>query len=200
MRKTPLFVTAFLFVFGSGGAASAQPKTVHIVDFGHSGSGCPGGSVDASITNDGEQLYVGFDSFIAQTVPGGPTLDRKNCQLRVTLEFDPAWSFSIVSVDYRGFAGLQAGVLGEQQSSYFFAGEAPMGDAFAKTRLMGPWFKDYSRRDDVGLLVFSPCGPAQHDLVINAQVRVLGKEGLMTVDSITNKVQHTYNLKWKPCF
>jgi hypothetical protein len=199
MKKTPMFVAACLVVLGSAGAANAQPKTVHIVDFGHSGSGCPAGSVDASITNDGEQLFVGFDSFVAQTVPGGPTLDRKNCQLRVKFQFDPAWSFSIVSVDYRGFAGLLKGVLGEQQSTYFFAGQPPMGDAFAKTRLIGPFYQDYARRDDVGLLVFSPCGPTEHDLVINAQVRVLGKEGLMTVDSITNKVQHTYNLKWKPC-
>jgi hypothetical protein len=199
MKKTRTIVVTFLFVLGFAGTASAQPSSVRIVDFGHSGSGCPGGTVDASIINNGQQLFVGFDQFIAQTVPGGPTLDRKNCQLRITMQFDAAWSFSLVSVDYRGFAGLQSGVLGEQQSTYFFAGESPMGDAFARTRLSGPFFGDYARSDNVGLLVFSPCGPSEHDLVINAQVRVLGKEGLMTVDSITNQVQHIYNLRWKPC-
>jgi hypothetical protein len=199
MKRTSFIVAGILFALGMGGTASALPSSVRIVELGHSGTGCPLGTVDASVINAGSQLFVGFDEFIAQTEPGGPSFARKNCQLRVLLEFDPAWSVSLVSADYRGFAALEAGVRGEQKSTYFFQGTPPPGDSFATTVLSGPFFENYARRDDLALLVFSKCGPSRHNLIINSEVRVLGREGLMTVDSVSQQVEHVYELSWRRC-
>lgn len=197
MKKTTMtFLAAPLLLLGAREAA-AQPESARIVDFGHSGTGCPAGTVDASISSDGQRIFVGFDQYVARTDES--PIDRKNCQLRITMQFDPAWSFSIASVDYRGFAGLPAGALGENVSTYFFAGEPPQGDARARTQLRGPFFENYNRTDNVGLLVFSPCGPAEHDLVINNEVRVLGRNAVMTVDSITGQLQVVYSLRWRRC-
>jgi len=201
-NKTPCIVSIFLFVLGMVGTASAQsdrPGSVRIVDFGTSGAGCPDGSVDASIIHDGQQLFVGFDKLAVQTVPGGPPVGQKKCHLRVKMEFDPAWSLSLGSVDYRGAAILTAGVKGVQRSSYFFGGMLPRDDAFATTELTGPFDGNYSRRDDMALLLFSHCGPGTHNLMIHAEIRVSGGEGLMTVDSTTQQTQHVYDLRWKRC-
>ncbi|MFS8064968.1 MAG: DUF4360 domain-containing protein [Byssovorax sp.] len=197
MNRAAIAIMATSFLFLGARTAMAQPNTARIVGFGHSGTGCPAGTVDASISEDAQRIFVGFDQYVAESKLSG--LDRKNCQLRVTMQFDPAWSFSIASVDYRGFAGLPAGTRGENVSTYFFAGERPMGDARAKTSLVGPFFENYARRDNVGLMVFSPCGPAEHDLVINNEVRVMGRDAIMTVDSITGQLEVVYNLLWKKC-
>jgi hypothetical protein len=202
MHKTPCIVSTFLFVLGMVGTANAQPDrpaSVRIVDFGSSGPGCPDGSVDASIIHDGQQLFLGFDKLAVQTVPGGPPVAQKNCHLRVKMEFDPAWSLSLASVDYRGAAILTDGVTGVQRSSYFFGGMPPRDDAFATTELAGPFNDDYSRHDDMALLLFSHCGPKTHTLMIHATLRVSGGEGLMTVDSTTQQIQHVYDLHWKRC-
>jgi hypothetical protein len=198
--KKSLFtaIGAMLGIMGFASAAAALP-TARIIDFGYSGTGCPAGTVDVSITPEGDRVFAGFDAYIAETGSAGTRIARTNCQLRVGIKFDPGWSFSVATVDYRGFAGLPQGSYGENVSAYFFAGQPPMGDARAITRLTGPFFDNYDRRDEVGLLVWSPCGSAQHDLVINNEVRVIGRDTLMTVDSITTQVQMVFGLSWKKC-
>lgn len=199
MKKLPFTVMgAMMGVMGFASVAVAEPAA-KIIDFGYSGTGCPAGTVDVSITPEGDRVFAGFDAYVAQTADTGTRIARTNCQLRIGIQFDPAWSFSVATVDYRGFAGLPQGAYGENVSAYFFAGQPPMGDARAITRLTGPFFDNYDRRDEVGLLVWSPCGPAQQDLVINNEVRVIGRNTLMTVDSITTKVQMVFGLNWKKC-
>ncbi len=191
-------IGALLGIAGLSNTAAALPAA-RIVDLGYSGTGCPAGSVDVSISAAGDRVFAGFDAYVAETGATGTRIARSNCQLRVSIQFDPAWSFSVATVDYRGFAGLPSGAYGENVSSYFFAGQSPMGDARAYTRILGPFFDNYDRRDEVGLLVWSPCGPAEHDLVINNEVRILGREAIMTVDSITTKVQMIFGLNWRQC-
>lgn len=198
MKK--IFLSALAFGLASVGAlkaASAEPLDVKIEQFTYAGSGCPGGSVGASISDDRDSLIVLFDSFIAKVPPG--SFDRKNCQLAVKLRFDPAWSFTIFRVDYRGFAALKAGAFGQEKSTYFFQGVPPAGDASAQTTLYGPFLGDYARSDNLGLLLWSPCGGTSQTLVINSQVRVQGTEAQMTVDSIAGKVVHVYDFRWRKC-
>lgn len=183
---------------GIVGAAAAQPTEVRVQGVSHSGTGCPAGTVDTVVSAGSDSVILGFDAFVAQTVPP-VTLARKNCQIVIDLRFDPKWSFTIFRVDYRGFAGLEAGVFGQQRSTYFFQGVRPSGDAVATTSIRGRFFDNFSRSDDVGLLVWSPCEESTHPLVINTEVRVQGNQGLMTVDSVTGKVVQVYDLKWRKC-
>jgi hypothetical protein len=179
------------------GAASEAlvdvPSEVTIQSASYSGSGCPADSVHLKISTDEQLLYVDFDQLVAQTGPG-QSIDRKNCELRFTLHVPPGWTVALSRVAYRGHAGLQAGVVGEQKSSYFFAGKPIHTDAAAMTRLVGPYFDDYARSDGSGVLDYSPCGAVDPMLVINAQVRVQGIEGQMTLDSIIG-----YHFAWKKC-
>src|SRR5262249_16429967 len=147
---------------------------------------CPAGSVGASISDDRDSLIVLFDSFIAQTPPS--MVDRKNCQLAIKLKFDPSWSFTLFRMDYRGFAALKAGSFAQQKSIYFFQGLPPAGDAFAQTTINGPFFGDYARSDNMGLMLWSPCGGASQTLVLNSQIRVQGPDAQMTIDSVSGKV------------
>jgi hypothetical protein len=189
---------AFSVSLGIVEAASAQPSDVQVYNVSHSGTGCPIGTVDTVISPSRDAVSLGFDAFVAQTAPP-VALARKNCRIVVDLRFDPAWSFTVFRVDYRGFAGLEAGVLGQQRSSYSFLGQPPAGDAFATTSIFGRFFDNYSRSDNVGLLVWSPCNGNNYPLVINTEVRVQGSQGLMTVDSVTGKVIQTYDLRWRKC-
>ena len=65
-----------------------------------------------------------FDSYVASMGTGvAITENRKNCQLNLNLQYPPGFQFSIFSADYRGFAELDAGVNGTQQSTYYFSGQ-----------------------------------------------------------------------------
>lgn len=178
--------------------ASAQPSDVKIQNFTHAGTGCPANSVATVVTQRKDAILIAFDKFIAQTVPPS-NIARANCNLTIDLVFDPAWSVTVFQVDYRGFAGLEDGVIGEQKSSYYFLGQPIRPEASAKTSLKGPIFDNYARSDDVGLFVWSECGGSEHVLNINAEVRVSGKQGLMTLDTVTGKVVQVYDLRWKKC-
>jgi len=190
-------LTVALVSTGALTTASAEPQDVKIVDFTYAGTGCPAGSVGASISDDRDSLIVLFDSFVAKIPPG--SFDRKNCQLAIKLRFDPSWSFTLVRVDYRGFAALKPGSWGQEKSTYFFQGVPPAGDASAQTTIYGPYIGDYARSDNLGLHLWSPCTGTSKTLVINSQVRVQGTEAQMTVDSITGKVVHVYSLDWRRC-
>lgn len=65
-----------------------------------------------------------FDQYVASMGTGVPiTENRKNCQLNINLQYPGGFQYSIFSADYRGFAELDAGVNGTQQSTYYFSGQ-----------------------------------------------------------------------------
>ncbi|MFT3767858.1 MAG: DUF4360 domain-containing protein [Minicystis sp.] len=200
--KKMVFSASFaaLALVGVQQSARAEvPPVVTISGAGYAGSGCPVGSADIAISTDGQILYAAFDRYVAKTIPGGSSIARLNCQLRVGLHFSPGWSVAISSVDYRGFAGLKPGVIGEQKTTYFFAGGPIWGDTSMTTRIPGPFFNNYARSDSIGVIRYSPCGARDPMLIINTEVRVNGVEGEMTLDSIIKKVQHAYHLTWMKC-
>ncbi|MFT3767857.1 MAG: DUF4360 domain-containing protein [Minicystis sp.] len=182
-----------------GEAGGAAPPAVTIVDVAYEGAGCPAGSADVALSTDKQLLYLGFDQYSVKTVPGGASVARRDCQIRVRMHFEPVWSFAISTVDYRGFAGLGPGVVGEQVSSYSFAGQPPTPDTKMRTTIVGPFFDNYARRDNVRKLAHSPCGSPDPVLVIDTAVSVNGVDGEVTVDSLVKKVKHAYHLAWRKC-
>jgi hypothetical protein len=188
---------ALLVSFGAERKALAQPADVSIVDFTYAGTGCTAGDVNLSLSDGMDAVFVQFDSLVARTPPG--SLDRKNCQIAIKLRFDPEWSFSIPQVTYKGYADIKTGTFGQQKTTYFFQGVPPAGDVSAQTTLHGPFIGDYARSDHLGLALWSPCGGSSQTLVINAQVRVQGPDGQMTVDSIFRKTSQEYGLLWRKC-
>jgi hypothetical protein len=189
----------------SAALANDPPPFVTIRSLSWAGSGCPAGTVAGNLAPDLQAFTLLFDSYVAEIGPDLPlSLARRNCQILVDLQFPQGWSYSVFSVDYRGFANLEPRVSGIQQSNYYFQGE--FLTSRLQTTLNGPRASDYQIRDLLPLnaLVWSPCG-AQRALNINSSVRVINNSGnpdargAMTTDSIDGKVTHIYGLQWRRC-
>lgn len=193
----PMMVAAF------AATAHADPAYVRIRGLSWAGSGCPAGSVASNVSADLKAFTLLFDNYVAQVGPGIPLGEsRKNCQIAVDLDFPAGWSYTVMTVDYRGYGSLESGVRGEEASAYYFQGSSATGRL--TTALIGPTARDYQIRDTLGIsaFVWSPCG-LQRALNINSQVRLTSSNpsarGLMTVDSIDGQLVHTYGIVWRRC-
>lgn len=100
------------------------PPWVTIRSVSWAGSGCPAGTVADNLSPDFTAFTLLFDSYVAELGPGLPlSLSRRNCQILIDLNFPQGWSYSVFDVDYRGFANVESGVSGVQQSVFYFQGE-----------------------------------------------------------------------------
>jgi len=206
MKKSLFGAVALLGMISTNLLAQVgpNPREVTIRNITHGGSGCPSGTVSSSVSDDAKAFTLFFDNFVASGGRGTTSADSyKVCNLSIDLRFPQGWSYSIVGVDYRGFAQLDAGVTGQQRSEYWIQGAGtrriPM-----RSDIFGPYANDYLYQDRLGVtaVVWSPCG-ATRALNVKASVAVVGannsRSGLMTVDSIDGEVKHIYGIQWRRC-
>jgi hypothetical protein len=185
-------------------ANADSPPYVRVRAIAFAGSGCPAGTVAQNISPDRQAFTLLFDSYVAQIGPGVPFIERrKNCQLNVDLDFPNGWSYSLITLDYRGYVALEARVKGLQQSRYYFQGSA--STATLRTPMVGPRDGNYQIRDTLALsaLVWSPCG-ATRSLNINSELRLdnssnTSGQGLLTNDSIDGQLRLIYGFRWVRC-
>jgi hypothetical protein len=193
-----------LFAATAAFADSPDPSEVHVTGISYAGSGCPAGSVADILSDDAQQFTLLFDSFVASAGPDiNITDNRKNCQLNIGLHVPQGWSYTVATIDFRGYAQLDRRVEGTQKAVYYFGGSTRQ--ATAQSTFRGPMDEDYVIRDTLGLeaVVWSPCG-VERNLNINTQVRVNNSRdrnasGLLTVDSIDGSVEQIYHLSWRRC-
>jgi hypothetical protein len=168
----------------------------------YGGSGCPQNSVAATLSQDLTTFTMIFDKFIAETGPGmTSTSARRNCQITVDLRYPEGWSYSIVSVDYRGYVSIPAGLTATQSATYYFSGNKEQSKS--STKFVGPFDGDYLNSDTIATsaVVWSKCGSVIPGN-INAAVSISGDKkipGLITVDSVDGKVEQIYAIQWKKC-
>jgi hypothetical protein len=152
-----------MFVFLSAQASLANdgfpdPGTVTINSFSSNGSGCPLGTVAANISPDNRALTLLFDSYILDTSETEAMIVQKNCVINMSLKAPPGWRYALFSIDYRGFADLEAGVLATQETEYAFgiSGQKRIGTMEIK----GPASVDYFERSTglISELAWSDCG------------------------------------------
>jgi hypothetical protein len=198
-----------------GGTASAhtladdfddqKPKDgVMITGVTYGGTGCKDATVAASLSADYEALTLMFDEYVAEI---GKDTDqskkRRFCQILVDLDFPAGFSFSLVSLDYSGYASLDWGVRAEQKSTYYFQGFAKDERYSFKTRLLGEIDTDYDRHDELEMLAWSPCDKRRGlNIVTTLQLdnrRNKDGEGHITLDSIEGVVKEKYGLRWRKC-
>jgi hypothetical protein len=184
-------------------SAAETPAYVRIRALSFAGSGCPAGTVAQNIAPDLKAFTLRFDSYIAQVGPGVPFSEkRKNCQVNLDLEYPQSWTYTVLSLEFRGNVQLQAGVTGLSQSVYYF-GTSNVGQL--RNPMKGPIADDYVRTDtvDVSQAPWSPCG-AQRALNINTEIRVENTQnptgfGQLSTDSIDGLLKLTYGMRWKRC-
>jgi len=198
--KTLIAAAAVALFSGFAGASQAQ-ESITLGEPGYGGTGCPGGSVSATLSPDATSLSLLFDSY--QVEAGGETgkkFDRKSCNIAIPVHVPQGISISVLAIDYRGYNQFEAGADSTFNVEYFFAGLR--GPTFTKT-FKGPQSDDYLIHNELKAqtIVWSKCG-ADVNLRTNSSIRVNtknNKQALATVDSEDVSAAIIYQLQWKKC-
>jgi hypothetical protein len=184
MKLVPAFFAAASLMTAAISPASAQSVQIQGASYG--GSGCPNGSASVSVSPDGQELTVLFDSF-------NVTNSRKSCNLSIPIRVPQGFQISLYDADYRGYVApnTQANLRAE----YFFAGSR--GPVFERT-FNGE--TNYNVRDSLGTVanVWSRCGDSLN-MRVNAALAARGS-GQATVDSFD--LAHrglVYHIKYRSC-
>lgn len=195
-------LTAFAALALTAGLASAaHAEDITLGEPGYGGTGCPGGSVSATLSPDATSLSLLFDGYIVEA--GGDTgkkFDRKSCNIAIPVHVPQGISVSIISIDYRGYNNFSAGADSQFNVEYFFAGAR--GPTFTK-KFKGPLDADYLIQNQLTAqtMVWSKCG-ADVNLRTNSSIRVNTKnnqQAMATVDSQDVSAAIVYQLQWKKC-
>ncbi len=173
---------------------------------GTGGTGCPQGSVSATLSPDQKTLSLIFDQYVVEA--GGDTgrrIDRKNCQIALPIHIPQGLSFSIVQMDYRGFNALPSGASSQFNVEYYlaFPGAPASGPKYSR-RFTGPLDQDYLITNTLGVsaIVWSPCGTdlnlrTSTSMMVTTNSRM--EQAMSTVDSIDAKGFIQYQLQWRRC-
>lgn len=176
------------------------PPSVRIRSISGAGTGCPAGSAFGFMGSNAQQLRLSFAPYGARIGPGLPlSLGRRNCQILIDMEFPEGWSFSVASADDHGFARLESGVSGIQQTDYYFQGDFNTGRL--ETTLNGPRAGNYQTHQSLSpdALVWSPCD-AQRPLIIDSQIFVVNHSGPSNaLGMMVTLPPHIYRLQWRRC-
>ncbi|MBT2383990.1 DUF4360 domain-containing protein [Streptomyces sp. ISL-11] len=170
------------------------------------GSGCRAGTAAVAVSPDNTAFTVTYSDYLAQVGVGSkPTDARKNCQLNLIVHVPQGFTYAIASADYRGYAKLESGAIGQQKASYYFQGSSTTVPSVHNFR--GNYEDNWQATDrvDVAALVWSPCGE-KRNFNINTEVRVNAgtsdptkTTSFMTMDSTDTDINTVYHLAWKEC-
>ncbi len=161
------------------------------------GDGCQD-STTSVISPDGQAFTSIFSAFVAAAGPGvEPERAMRGCLLLATVEVPPGWSYSMESIDLRGFAGLEDDVTASLRTVYVVPGN-PVQSPPAR-RFEGEISDDYFKSEvsPGAPSGWSPCGQGE-DLwmVVQTEVDNDGDDdagGQLTVDSVDGELQ------WRRC-
>lgn len=169
---------------------------------GYAGSGCPAGSVSATLSPDKKALSILFDEFLLEAGPSiGKTMDRKNCNIAIPVHVPNGFSVSVLAVDYRGYNYLPRTAQSQFSTEYFFAGQR--GPKFTKT-FRGQLDSDYILSNTLHVVgnVWSECGE-DVNLRISSSMRLMNRnrleDAISTVDSVDLNSGIVYKLQYRPC-
>ena len=196
MTRTAMAVAAVLL---SANFARADDISLGLPGFG--GTGCPNGTVSATLSPDAKSLSILFDQYqITAGGTSGHAFDRKSCNIAIPVHVPQGRSISILGIDYRGFNRLPPGGASQFNVEYFFAGAR--GPVFRKD-FNGPIASDYTIHNDLigDALIWSACG-ADVNLRTNSSMRISTKanaEAMASVDSEDVQAAIIYHLQWRSC-
>ncbi|MDO8310986.1 MAG: DUF4360 domain-containing protein [Sideroxyarcus sp.] len=168
---------------------------------GYGGTGCPTGTVSATLSPDAKSLSLLFDQY--QVSVGGKTnksFDRKSCNIAIPVHVPQGMSVSVLKIDFRGFNHLPQMATSQFNVEYFFAGTR--GPAFQKI-FRGTLDEDYLINNEltVEAMVWSGCG-ADVNLRTNSSMRVKtvnNNEAMASIDSEDVRGGIIYQLQWRSC-
>jgi hypothetical protein len=177
------------------GRATAAPGEGGSIESVEShGTGCEGTAASA-VSPDHQAATTVFSDFQTSTGEGtAPEDASRNCLLMLNIKVPEGWSYSLESVDIRGFANLPRGTTATRKSLYVISG-SPI-HVTPPARLKGPFSNDYNDGDVSPEKPgeWSPCGGGQVLWVATqADLDGSGKAAVYTIDSIDTELQ------WRRC-
>jgi hypothetical protein len=202
------------FVKGKGNAPknqlSAAVKNVKLKKPLLGGTGCPEGTIAASITPDAKTISLLFDNYIAEAGnSAGVKRDIKNCSVQLPIEVPAGFQFTIVKLDYRGFNFVPEGGRARYVTMYtFLDGETKkqVGRRIRRNFIFeGPLDEEYTISSDVANKpIWSKCGKSMEFRLDTRAIAVTNEEGedvMATIDSIDASAGTSveYHLLWKEC-
>lgn len=193
--------TILTLAFLAFAASAAQADDISLGAPGYGGSGCPDGSVSATLSPDAKSLSLIFDTYSVEA--GGDTgkkFDRKSCNVAIPVHVPQGDSVSILAIDYRGYNNIPAGASSQFNVEYFFAGSR--GPTFRKS-FKGPKDEDYLIQNQLTAesIIWSRCGE-DVNLRTNSSIKVTtagNKQAVATVDSQDVSAAIIYLFQWKKC-
>ncbi len=182
-------------------SAAVSADDISLGEPGYGGTGCPAGTVSATLSPDAKSLSLLFDQY--QVAAGGETgksFDRKSCNIAIPVHVPQGMSVSVLKIDFRGFNHLPQSASSQFNVEYFFAGTK--GPAFQKM-FRGPLDEDYliNNKLTVEAVVWSDCG-ADVNLRTNSSMRlktISNKEAMASIDSEDVNAGIIYQLQWRQC-
>lgn len=187
-------------------AVNAFADTTYIGNVGYGGTGCPAGSASVTLSPDQKALSLLFDSYVAEAGrTTGQHISRMSCNIAVAIHVPQGLSFSLVTVDYRGFNSLPAGASSKFNVNYFLqsASGASQGPQYSKT-WTGAYEGNYDLQNNLGLtaVTWSPCGQDVNlrvNTAMQATTNSQNDQTLATVDSVDLSAGIVYQLQWRTC-
>ncbi len=184
-------------------SASAMADSIYLGQPGYGGTGCPQGSVNATLSPDAKTLSILFDQYMTNV--GGATqksIDLKTCSVSIPVHVPQGFSVSLLRLDYRGFNSLPAQASTKLDIEYFFGGST--GPKYSKL-FVGPQDADYTVTNNLiaTAVVWSACGT---DVNLRTNTKLFTRAGpsqqeaLTSLDSIDATAGIIYQLQWKKCF
>ena len=182
-------------------ASTAHADDIALGVPGYGGTGCPDGSVSATLSPDAKSLSLIFDTYSVEA--GGDTgkkFDRKSCNVAIPVHVPQGDSVSILAIDYRGYNNIPAGASSQFNVEYIFAGSR--GPTFKKS-FNGPKDEDYLIQNQLTAesIIWSRCGE-DVNLRTNSSMRVgtvNNAEASASVDSEDINAAIVYHLQWRTC-
>ncbi|GBG71206.1 hypothetical protein CBR_g8509 [Chara braunii] len=180
---------------GQVSALQPPPGSVKINDFDYAGSGCPPGSVELVMSDDGNAMTLKFTKHLATTYKSA-VHRKRTCTASVGLSYPAEFAIGVGSVSVRGYAKLDGGVSGSIKAPYYFSGQRGM--ASSKRVIKGPFNNNFEYSDSFGP-VYSACG-TEPKLSIVTEIKVNpGRAakggGFIRVES----TPQILDLVWKRC-
>ncbi|KAF2683194.1 hypothetical protein K458DRAFT_432540 [Lentithecium fluviatile CBS 122367] len=179
-----------------------DPNTVYVEKVSWAGTGCPPGSAQVDLAEEGTLVSLAFSKYVAATGTGQSASDaRKNCDVRITLHYPQGWSYTVASTDLRGYARIPQGCSARLGATFFFSGQS--NDAKAEVPFSGPIDNNYRLTVSVPTqsLVWSKCGVTGPLFNVNSQaiINCSGKDSILGVDTQDTKFTMYLHLQWKKC-
>lgn len=188
---------------GDGQTLTVPNKNgVYFANVTAQGPGCPRGSWEAAVSDDGEVFTLTFSRYEISLEPAQATSFRTlACNLALYLSSPAGTSYAVTKLAYQGYVRLDPGMTAEQSAYYTFAGLGAAvtgvngpGIKTSKNVIAGPADQTFLFEDDVETtsLNWSDCA-TERALMVETRLRLQNGTpkgaGYLNISSIDGQTQ-----------